>query len=31
MIEDLKQLDENLDLKNINMSLINHGEHLRKK
>ena len=31
MIEDLKKLDENLDLKNINMSLINHGEHLRKK
>ena len=31
MVKDLKELDENLDLKTINMSLINHGEHLRKK
>ena len=31
MVKDLMQLYPDLNLKNINMSLINHGEHLRKK
>ena len=31
MVEDLIKLYPDLDLKTINMSLINHGEHLRKK
>jgi len=31
MVEDLMVLNPDLDLRTINMSLINHGEHLRKK
>ena len=31
MVEDLMELNPDVDLRTINMSLINHGEQLRKK